>query len=145
LNQNIIARSLARVMPAARATGLFVSLATFQSSDAADFPDGFYSGSFQNVPGLVNLPCTAPPVSEARLQATESKALQDITASELRHVLFDRFIPQLDAGWREGWRVVIQESDGLGGFEPGVAYDVLGVESDSQSKMSRCEVRLTTI
>ncbi len=145
MNQALIQRSISRVMPAARATGLFVSLGTFQSSDAADFPDGFYSGTYQDLPGLTNLPCTAPPPSEARVQATEVKALQEITGSEMRHVLFEKFYPALDAGWRDGWRLLIQEADGSGGFQPGVAYDVLGVESDSQSQMSRCEVRLTTI
>lgn len=145
MNQALMQRAIQRVMPAARATGLFVSLATFQSSDASDFPDGFYSGQYENIAGLTGLPCTAPPVSEARVTATEVKALQEITGSEIRHVLFDRFYPQLDAGWREGWRVVIQEADGSGGFQNGVAYDVLGVESDSQSQMSRCEVRLTTV
>lgn len=145
MNQQMIQRAIQKVMPAAVATGLFVSLATFQSSDPNDFPDGFYSGNYQNIAGLVNLPCMAPPESEGSIQATEVKALQDITSSELRHVLFETFYPQLDAGWREGWRVVIQEPDGQGGFEPGAVYDVLGVESDSQSQMSRVRVRATSV
>ena len=145
MNQALIQRAVARVMPAAVATGLFVSLATFQSSDANDFPDGFYSGNYQNIAGLVNLPCMAPPESEGSIQATEVKALEEITSSELRHVLFEQFYPQLDQGWRQGWRVLIQEPDGQGGYEAGVLYDVLGVESDSQSQMSRVRVRLTTV
>lgn len=132
-------------MPAALSTGLFVSRATFQSSDASDFPDGFYSGVYADISGLTNIPCMAPPESEGSIQATEVKALQEITSSELRHVLLNTFYPQLDAGWRTGWRVVIQEPDGQGGYEPGAVYDVLGVESDSQSQMSRVRVRATSV
>ena len=145
MNQNLIQRALTRVMPAAVATGLFVSLATFQSSDATDFPDGFASGVYQNLPGLANLSCMDAPNSDSRIQATEVKALQEITSSELRHMLFERFYPALDSGWREGWRVVIQDPDGSGGYLPATDYDVLGVESDSQSTQSRCEIRLVTL
>lgn len=135
MNQALLQRAILRVMPAARATGLFVSLATFQSSDAADFPDGFYSGVYQDLPGLVNIPCTSPPVSEARIQAVEVKNLQDITSSELHHVLLNGFFPQLVTGWRQGWIVVID----------GVIFDVFGVESDSQNQMTRVTARRVSI
>ena len=135
MNQALIQRAIQRVMPAARATGLFVSRATFQSSDAADFPDGWFSGVYADIPGLVDIPCTAPPVSEARIQATEVKALQEITASELLHVLLNGWYPAIDAGWRRGWIILIDS----------IQYDLLGVESDSQSQMTRVSVRRVSI
>lgn len=135
MNQAIIARAIQKVMPAARATGLFVSLATFQSSDFSDFPDGFYSGNYQDVPGLVNLPCTAPPQSELRILAKEVKTTQLITDMAPLHVLLDKFYPTLDAGWRIGWRVVID----------GTIFDLQGVEHDSQSQMSRVLVLEVTV
>ena len=132
-------------MPAARATGLFVSLATFQSSDAADFPDGFYSNDYVDIPGLTNIPCTSPPESDSSIQATEVKALEEITSSELHHVLLNDYYPSIDTGWRQGWRVTIGQNDGNGNLINGFAYDVLGVEADSQYRMTRVKVRLTTV
>ncbi len=134
-----------QVMPTAVDTGLFVSLATFQSSDAADFPDGFYSGDYQDVPGLVNIPCMAPPESEGSIQATEVKALADIVGSELHHVLLNGYYATADMGWRQGWILLIGDNDGSGNLINGVQYDVLGVEADSQKQMTRVRVRLTTI
>ena len=136
---------VAAVMPAAVETGLFFSLATFQSSDAADFPDGFYSGDYQDVPGLVNLPCMAPPEASSSIQATEVKALADITSSELHHVLLNGYYATADMGWRNGWQLLIGDNDGSGNLINGVVYDLLGVEADSQKQMTRCRVRLTTI
>lgn len=145
MNQNLIARAISQVMPSAIATGLFVSLATFQAPsgtfDAGGAPDGLYG----DVPGLVNIPCTAPPPSEARVQATEVRALAEITAGELHHVLLNGYYPAVDLGWRDGWRVMLGDNDGTGHMVRGFAYDLMGVESDSQSQMSRVQVKLSTI
>lgn len=151
MNQDLIARAISQVMPSAIATGLFVSLATFQAPsgtfDAGGAPDGLYG----DVPGLVNIPCTAPPPSEARIQATENRALAEITAAEWHHVLLNAWYPQLDAGWRGtglpigAWRIVIGDNDGTGHMVRGFAYDIAGVESDSQSQMTRVTAKLATI
>ncbi len=135
MNYSPIAAGIAGVMPIVRATGLLVSLATFQSPDAADFPDGFYSGNYQDVPGLVDLPCMSAPISVDSFNADESKALPQITSSAARHVLLDGFYPAAVDGWREGWQIVVD----------GQSFDVLGVEGDSQSQMTRVRITDVTI
>lgn len=132
-------------MPAAIRTGLYVSLATFQSSDAADFPDGFYSNDFQDLPGLTNLVCMRAPSDPSFIQATEVKALKDIMASELLDVTFSTYYVTLDAGWRDGWRVVVGDNDGSGNLINPVNYDLMGIGVDSQSQHSVARVRLVTI
>ena len=135
-------------MPAAIRTGLYVSLATFQSSDAADFPDGFYDtspGAFQPLPGLANLPCMRAPSSPSSIVATEVKGLKEIMSDELLDVTFTTYYTVLDAGWRDGWRVVIGDNDGAGNLINPVDYDLMGVGVDSQSQHSAAKVRLVTI
>src|SRR3974390_591549 len=136
MNQSLL-YELNQVMPDSIETGLFSSLFTAQAPDGAQLAGGAPSGIYGNVAGLVNIPCMAPPPSTARVQATEVKALTEITSSELHHVLLDDWYPALDAGWRGddvsgtgGWRCVID----------GTVYDILGVESDSQSQMTRVSV-----
>lgn len=141
MNQAFIENAIQQVMPAALATGLFVSLATFQSPSESFDSGGAWNGSWKNVSGLVNIPCTAPPVSDARIQATEVRELDQILASELHHVLLDAWYPQIDQGWRGdgtpagAWRVLID----------GTAYEISGVESDSQGTMTRVTARISTI
>ena len=135
MNQQIIQAAIRGVMPQVRATGLLVSLFTAQGPSGTLTPAGEPDGTFANVAGLVNIHCTAPPNADARIQATELKSLEEIVAAEMHHVLLDAWYPTLDAGWRNGWRCVID----------GFVYDIMGVESDSQSQMTRVSVKLATI
>jgi hypothetical protein len=151
MNQDCIGMAIQMVMPATVATGRLVSLCTIQAPSGNFGPSGAPDGLYNDVAGLVAIPCTAPPPSSARVQATEVKALAEITAAELHHVLLDTWYPQLDAGWRgEGspagaWAALIGANDGSGNLIDGYLYDILGVESDSQSQMTRMTVRLSTI
>ena len=137
MNQSL-APDIAAVMPQAVATGLFVSLATFQAPDGTLDAAGAPSGNFVNVSGLVNIPCMDAPMSEARLQATEVKAMDEIAASAIRHVLLNGFYPQL-VGFPNapdlGWRVIVD----------GIVWDLLGAEADSQSVMTRISMRLWNV
>jgi hypothetical protein len=133
------------IMPAAVATGLFSQLFTAQSLSDDLGGTGATTGAYTNVPGLVNIPCMPPPPSEARVQATEVKALAEITGAELHHVLLDKWYSALDLGWRDGWRCMIGANDGNGNMINGWAYDIMGVESDSQTKMTRLEIKLVTV
>jgi hypothetical protein len=127
------------VMPAATLTGLFVSLCTIQQPDVLYNPGGSPSGNYVNVVGFVNLPCMDAPPSIARVQATEVKALAEIMAKGLRHLLLGGYYPTLTTGQTtvtgQGWRAVVD----------GVAYDILGAEPDSQNTQTRLELQLVTV
>ena len=141
MNQAFIENAIAQVMPAALATGVFVSLATFQAPNADYDAAGAWEGTWANIAGLTNIPCTAPPISDAKISATEARQLQEILASEFHHVLLAGHYPSLDQGWRGtgtpagAWRVLVD----------GTAYELAGVESDSQGQMTRVTARISTL
>src|SRR6266568_8335728 len=99
MNQALLSRAIQRVMPTVRKSGLLASLATFQSSDAADFPDGFPSDDFQDLPGLVDLPCIAAPENLSSASAGETKTAADVTAIDMLQISFGTVYPALNAGW----------------------------------------------
>ena len=134
MNQSL-SYEIAAVMPAAIATGLFVSLCTIQSPsgtvDAAGAPDGLYN----DVAGLVAIPCVDAVPSEARIQATEMKTLADVLGRGLRHCTLDGYYPAILIGWRQGWRAVVD----------GTTYDILGAEPDSQATQTRLQLQQVTL
>jgi len=135
MNQSL-SYELDGIMPAVIATGLLVSMFTAQMPSSDLGGTGAPDGTYANVLGLVNIACTAPPYnfSDTSIRADEMKAIPEIAATGPLHVLLDANYPLLNAGWRGGWRCLID----------GTNYDILGVESDSQSKMTRVSVRLVT-
>jgi hypothetical protein len=142
MNQDAIALAIAGVMPAAIATGLFVSLFTAMEPVPTIGVTGAVEFDYTPVSGLVNIPCIAAPESPANIVATEVRALTEITASEIRHVLLDAWYPQLDAGWRG------ENNDDKGAWIAqidGFNYEISGVESDSQTTQTRVKVTLATV
>lgn len=129
-----LTQELAMVMPNAVATGLFVSLFTALMPDGGLGPSGAPDNNYIPVTTLTNIPCTAPPPSEARIQSTELKGLEEILASGLKHVLLSGYYPALETANASGWQCLID----------GVTYDVIGGESDSQKTQTRMEVRLAS-
>ena len=121
-------------MPQAIATGLFVSLFTAQKPSGNLGPSGAPDGTYVNVSGLVDIPCTAPPPSDARIQATEVRELEVIISSQLKHVLLNGYYPALESGIQSGWQAIID----------GTTYICLGAESDSQGQLTRVEVKIST-
>lgn len=128
-------------MPVVRATGLLVSLATFSepTGSSANFPagaldsEGFPTGDYTDIVGLVNIPCMLAPLSES-ISSHERKGLEEIEAESLKHLELDHYYPQVITGWREGWRVTVD----------GIVYDVMGPEPSSQlanADMTRVMVR----
>ena len=137
MNQSIL-YEIDAVMPAAVASGLFVSLCTIQQPDGVLTPAGSPSGTYTNVSGLVNVPCMDSVPSDARIQATEVKELADIMNKGLRHLLLNGYYPQIitpaipDGQIPSYWRSIVD----------GVTYDILGVEHDSQNQMTRMEMQI---
>ena len=142
MNQDAITLAIQGVMPAAVATGLFVSLFTAQEPVPTIGPTGAMEFDYVNVSGLVNIPCMAPPENPSSITATEVRALEEITSAELHHVLLNGYYPTLDAGWRG------ENADGKGAWIAlidGFNYEITGCESDSQSTQTRVRVKLATV
>lgn len=135
MNQQIIQRAIAGVMPKALSTGLFVSLCTIQQPDGSINPDGTPSNGFVDVAGLVDIKCMDAVPSDARIQATEKKTLEEILALQYRHVLLGGYFPAVIAGVGQGWRAIID----------GTTYDLLGAEPDSQGQMIRLQLQIATV
>ena len=126
---------LAAVMPMAIETGMFTSLCTIQSAPVINDTTGAATGAFTPVAGLTNLPCTAPPVSSAKIAATEVKALQEVLELEVHHILLNGFYPAIRTYWKSGANCVID----------GLTFDIIGTESDAHYKMTRLMVRIASI
>ncbi len=142
------------VLPSVRRAGVLNwLLATFQAPDGTFDEWGTPGSGYVDVAGLTLIPCMAPPPSEVRVQATEVRALAEITATELHHVILDGYYPAADQGWRGdgtpagAWRLLIGDNDGTGQMVPGTsfAYDIMGVEASSFNQETRVQVKLTTI
>jgi hypothetical protein len=133
MNQNAaMSDSLAAVMPSALATGLFISLCTLQQPSGNTGPSGAPDGTWVDVPGLVNIPCMAPPISSAAITADEVRTLAEVLAFEIKHVLLNRRYPAAEGGAAVGWRAVVD----------GTNYTLMGAESDSQDVMTRLRIKL---
>lgn len=138
MNQDAIALAIAGVMPAARASGLDVSVCTIQVPSGALTDNGFPDGTYVDVAGLVDLACQVAPTSIARISANTTKLLSEQESCNTSHVLFYDYLPQIETAWRNGGRAVI---DG----EIYSNQDIMGVESDSQNTQTRMTVRVETI
>lgn len=127
MNQNIVGNAILGVMPLVRASGLLVSLATFQIPDGLT-DGGFVSPTYVDVAGLVDIACTAPPMNTGTgFSADEKKTQEEREADQSFHILLDGYYPAIDDVWRAAGRVVID----------GNAFDITGHEHDSQGQMSR--------
>ena len=139
-----IAAAVQNVMPMVTSSIPWPSLFTAQEPVPTTGPTGAVEFDYVNVsdPTLIAVPCAAPPESSGSIVATEVRGLEDIVASELHHVLLNGYYPQLDAGWRG------ENVDGKGAWIAlidGTQYEISGVESDSQSQMTRVRVKLATV
>lgn len=141
MNSVLQNKAIPGVMARALASGLFVSLCTFQSPSGnlidAGQPDGIYS----NVAGLVNIPCMAAPTSIARVLPDQQRSESDVQSFSSQHVLLSGWYPQLDLGFTQGWIAVIDGARYI--LLPGSM--IMGEESDSQNVMTRINVRFGAV
>lgn len=141
MNQTPIQNAIKNVMKQALATGLFVSLCTIQKPSGNYTPGGAPDGTFVNVAGLINIPCMDSVESTGSIQATEVKALAEIQAKGIRHVLLNGYYPTIISASTitgavgAGWRAVVD----------GLAYDLLGAEPDSQETQTRLHLQLVSV
>lgn len=134
MNPNLIKQAIAKVMPAVRATGLQISLATFQAP-SADLSTGFPLDVWIDVPGLIGIHCQLGPETDMSVVANEQRTQPMVTSTNLHRLELDDYYPTIEAGWRNGWRAVVD----------GTAYDISGVENDSQKQVTRLCVRSVSI
>lgn len=133
MNQSLATFGIEDVMPAALATGLFVSLCTIQEPSGTMTADGTPDNTFVDIDGLVDIRCMLAPTSISNISATEAKSERSIESFNSGHVLLESYYPTI--GPNSQWRAVID----------GVAYDILGAENDSQSQMTRLLVQVVTV
>ena len=136
MNQNLIQFAIQGVVPSAVQTGLYTELCTIQLPDGVFDDRGFPSGNYVNAAGLIDIQCMVAPVSSIRISAKEQKTVEEITASSLFHVLLAGYYPSIDMLWRSGAKVVLNDLN---------SWDIIGVESDSQSQMTRLQVGVATV
>lgn len=129
------------VMPNALGTGitgstLMTSVCSFQEPSGVIVDGGSPDGIFVPVSGMQNIPCTKASPSTMRVQGTEAKSATQILGTLPFHVLLGGYFPQIVDQRVSDWQAIID----------GVLYDILGGgEADSQSQMTRMEVRIATI
>jgi hypothetical protein len=141
-----LAIEIDQVMPAAFATGLFVSTASFVQPIATQGPTGNPTGGYTPIAGLQNIPAMNAPASTGMIgnSSDETRGLAHIEAKRVRRMVLNGYYPLLDTGFSQGagmgWEV--QVTDGNGSPQ---LYDFLGGEGDSQRQMTRVEMMLVTV
>lgn len=132
------------VVPALLESGLMSSLCTIVVSPGvfgdSGAPDP--TAPYTPVEGLTLIPCTSPPLSYGKsVQPSELKSLVEIMDRDMLHVLLAGYFPAITTNHR----AVIGKSDGMGGIASPETYDIVGVEWDSQNRLTRLAVQLATI
>jgi hypothetical protein len=133
-----ITPDLASVLTAVRQADLFSSLCTIQKPKGSPaHPEvtaaGQPTGNYEDVTGMVAIPCMNAPFSPGNIQANEIKQLEAILALNIRHVLLDGYFPSIQSD--TDWIAVVD----------GQTFDILGAECDSQRVMTRLRIRTATI
>ncbi len=137
---------LAQVMPTAVESGLFeTTLCTVQLPSGNIGPSGAPDGTFVDLTGVVGIKCMSAPPSNARIQATDVKSLEEIMNIGLRHCLLSGYFPQIVAAVGAGARAALTTYDPNGTLVDTVDYDILGAEADSQTRMTRMELKFASI
>lgn len=121
-------------------SGALVSLCTIEEP-SGNIINGAPDRRFNNVPGLIDIPCMDAVLAPGNIEATEAKELQEIMSKSYRHIVLNGYYPQCfttgagPSGAPEGWRAVVD----------GVVYDLLGAEPDSQNTQTRLKCQLVTL
>lgn len=139
MNSVLLLKSIPNVMARAVATGLFVSICTIKAPTGGVTGAGQPTGLYVAIAELSNIACMAPPQSTGHIEADETKTEESIMSGNYDHVLLDGYYGQAVTGFPSGFDSTCQANvDGLD-------YDILGVEHDSQSQMTRMLVRAVGI
>ena len=135
MNQAALNYPFSQIMPQGMMGGWFPSLGTLQTMVQDQGPTGNPTGTWQNVAGVVDIPCKDAPPSIARIQATELKDVAEIMAKGLRHVLLNQCFVGAPGWAAMGSRFIVD----------GITYEVLGAENDSDLVQTRVDLQLVTL
>lgn len=129
MNQAAIELAVQNVMPAAAATGLFVSLCTIQQRTGAVSLTGQVDlTDWNDIDSLSNIPCQFSIVRPAtpNMAATLRMPAQTDSLTQF-HALLDGYFPS-----------ILQSNQAV---VDGTAYEIVAVESDSQKTQTRLGLR----
>jgi hypothetical protein len=122
-------------------SGLLSATCTIQTPTGGVTSSGAPNNTWSPVAGLTAIACQCAVPSANAVQATEAKALMEIMARQIRHVLLDGFYPALkqlkDAGQVQALITLPGDST--------YTYEVLGAEDDSQGQMTRFECQKVSL
>ena len=129
------------VMTLAVATGLFRSLCTIKAPDGNLGASGAPSGTYVTVSGLSGIVAMDAPAPEqvGPISGSESKSLADVLSLSARHVLLERYFPELSpaTNWGDvGW--IAEMTDRTGNV---TVYDITGADADSQQTQTRLRLQ----
>ena len=137
-----IGYDLAQAAAEAFNSGLLSALCSIQTLNASFGPSGAPANTWTDVSGMTNLACQVAVPSANAVQATEVKALEEIMAKSIRHVLLGGYFPTLKRLKQAGQvRALIT----LPGDATQYAFEILGSEDDSQGTMTRFECEWVTL
>ncbi len=127
-------------------SGLMQSLITFQERVDTLGPTGAPDQDYADIASLSDIICTVPPNSGTTITANEKKTPHEILATATHIVVMHAYYPQVESGWREGWRCVVSDVDQLTGLKINpFIYDILGVDANATGQTTRIKVQLATV
>ena len=127
-------------------SGLLQQLITFQSRVDGLGPTGAPIQSYEDVPGLVDIVCTVPPNSGSNITANETKTYREILARAEHIVVMHAYYPQVESGWRDGWRCIVSDVDQATGLAVNpIIYDILGVDANATGQTTRIKIQWATV
>ncbi len=127
-------------------SGLMQNLITFQERVSDLGPTGAPVQSYIDIADLIDITCTVPPNTGSTITATEEKTYREILAKAQHIVVLHAYYPQIESGWRDGWRCVVSDVDQLTGLKVNpFIYDILGVDANATGQTTRIKVQLATV
>jgi hypothetical protein len=117
-------------------SGLLTGLCTIQTLNTSQGASGAPDNTWTNYTGLVAIPCQISVPSANAVQATEVRALEELMAKSVRHVLLGGYYPILKQLAQAGQ---VRAQLTMANDSTVYTYQVMGAEDDSQGVMTRFE------
>lgn len=124
--------------------GLTQFVCDIQKPNGTVGPSGAPSYNWAAIPELSGLVAMAAPLSAARISTGEKKETDQVLNTANKHVWLAGYYPEI-AQFKQLFDLrCMMYSEGQD-VNSGIPYDVIGAESDSQSIMTRMELRAVSV